>query len=280
MHHYACITFDFDAMSGLVARGLTTPTPVSRGEFGAVALPRILDLLKQYDLKASFFVPGVVIGTYPALCERILAEGHEIGHHGWSHVPPASLSPEKEEEDLVRGIETIRKLTGAAPTGYRSPSWDLSDVTVPLLLKHGFLYESSMMGHDHEPYRIRVGDAVSVDEPMQFGTPTSLIELPISWSLDDFPHFEYLRVGQSVAPGLQNASGVLENWVDDFEYMRRTCEWGILTYTCHPYVIGRGHRMLMLEKLFIALREKGAQFITLEQAARMYDQRQPFTASV
>lgn len=276
--HYACITFDFDAMSGLVARGLTTPTPVSRGEFGAVALPRILDLLKRYEVPASFFIPGVVIGTYPELCHDILHAGHEIGHHGWTHVPPASLSPEQEEDGLIRGIQAIRDLTGAAPRGYRSPSWDLSNVTVDLLLKYEFLYESSMMGNDHDPYRVRQGDVVTVDEPMKFGKQTPLIELPISWTLDDFPHFEYLRVGQSVAPGLQNASGVLENWIDDFEYMRQTCDWGILTYTCHPYVIGRGHRMIMLEKLLKSLREKGAKFITLEQAARLYDQRSPFAA--
>lgn len=276
--HYACISFDFDAMSGLVARGLTTPTPVSRGEFGAVAIPRILELLKRYEIKASFFVPGVVIGTYPKECEQILAAGHEIGHHGWTHVPPANLTPEQEEDGLIRGIEIIRKVTGDAPRGYRSPSWDLSNATVELLLRHGFLYESSMMGNDHEPYRVRQGDVVTVDEPMQFGKTTPLIELPISWTLDDFPHFEYLRVGQSLAPGLQNATGVLENWVNDYEYMRQSCDWGILTYTCHPYVIGRGHRMIMLEKLFKALQEKGASFITLEQAARLYDQRSPFTA--
>src|SRR5690606_10306359 len=122
--HYACITFDFDAMSGLVARGLSTPTPVSRGEFGAVALPRILDLLKRYEVPSSFFVPGVVIGTYPKACEQILAHGHEIGHHGWTHVPPANLTPEQEEEGLIRGTEKIRELTGRAPRGYRSPSWD------------------------------------------------------------------------------------------------------------------------------------------------------------
>lgn len=67
----ACLTFDFDAMSGMVARGLTTPTPISRGEFGAVAVPRILELLKKYDIPSSFFIPGVMIGTYPAVCQRI-----------------------------------------------------------------------------------------------------------------------------------------------------------------------------------------------------------------
>jgi len=272
----ACVTFDFDAMSGLVARGLTSATPVSRGEFGAVALPRILDLMKRFGIRTSFFIPGVVIDTYPALCERIVAEGHEVGHHGWTHVPPANLKPDEEEAGLVRGIERIKQLTGKAPVGYRSPSWDLSADTVRLLLKHGLLYESSMMGHDHEPYRVRTGDKVHLDRGMEFGPASPLIEMPISWSLDDFPHFEFLRLPTSVTPGLMNASGVLENWLADFDYMRRECDWGILTYTCHPYVIGRGHRMLMLERLLEGLADKGATFLSLEAAAREYDARVPF----
>jgi peptidoglycan/xylan/chitin deacetylase (PgdA/CDA1 family) len=270
----ACLTFDFDAMSGLVARGLTTPTPVSRGEFGAVALPRILDLLKKYDIKSSFFIPGVVIGTYPELCERIVKEGHEVGNHGWTHVPPSSLSYEQEEEGLARGNEAVRALTGKNPAGYRSPSWDLGPNTLKLLLKYGFLYESSMMANDHEPYFVREGDVVHLDKPMEFGRPTSLLEMPISWSLDDFPHFEFLRMANSVMPGLMNASAVLENWLDDFEYMKHTCDWGVLTYTCHPYVIGRGHRMLMLERLIVGLVYKGANFMTMEDAAKAYLARQ------
>jgi peptidoglycan/xylan/chitin deacetylase (PgdA/CDA1 family) len=269
----ACLTFDFDAMSGMVARGLTSPTPVSRGEFGAVALPRILDLLKRYGIRSSFFIPGVVIGTYPQLCERIVAEGHEIGNHGWTHVPPASLKPEEEEEGLLKANEIIRQLTGKNPAGYRSPSWDLSPHSLGLLLRHGFLYESSMMGNDHEPYRVRQGDVVHPDRAMEFGKECDLLEMPISWTLDDFPHFEYLRMPTTVTPGLMNASGVLENWLDDFEYMRRTCDWGILTYTCHPFVIGRGHRMLMLERLIEGLIEKGAVFLAMEDAAREYLKR-------
>jgi peptidoglycan/xylan/chitin deacetylase (PgdA/CDA1 family) len=271
----ACVTFDFDAMSGMVARGLTSPTPVSRGEFGAVALPRILDLLARHGIRTSFFIPGVVIGTYPQLCERIVAQGHEVGNHGWTHVPPANLKPEEEEAGLVRANEGIARLTGRKPAGYRSPSWDLSPQTLGLLIKHGFLYESSMMGNDHEPYRARVGDVVRLEEPMAFGKESALIEMPISWSLDDFPHFEFLRLPNSVTPGLMNAGGVLENWLDDFEYMRRTCDWGVLTYTCHPFVIGRGHRMLMLERLIEGLIDKGAVFMTLEDAAREYDARSP-----
>ena len=71
--HTVCLSFDFDAMSGLVARGLTTPTPVSRGEFGAVAVDRILAVLERYGVPASWFVPGTVVKTYPDHCRRIAA---------------------------------------------------------------------------------------------------------------------------------------------------------------------------------------------------------------
>jgi len=130
------------------------------------------------------------------------------------------------------------------------------------------------MANDHEPYFVREGDVVHLDKPMEFGRPTKLLEMPISWSLDDFPHFEFLRMANSVMPGLMNASGVLENWLDDFEYMKQTCDWGVLTYTCHPYVIGRGHRMMMLERLLEGLVDKGADFMTMEDAAKLYLSRQ------
>jgi peptidoglycan-N-acetylglucosamine deacetylase len=269
-----CLTFDFDAMTGLVARGLKSPTPVSRGEFGAVATDRILQLLDRYAIKASWFVPGTVIATYPDHCRRIVDGGHEIGNHGWTHVPPADLAPEKEEEGLLRANESIERLTGKLPAGYRSPSWDLSPVTVDLLLKHDFIYDSSMMGHDYLPYFARRNDVVHDEEPIEFGETTELVEMPISWSLDDFPHFEFLRTPTSLLPGLANARLVLENFVADYDYMTRVMDWGVLTYTFHPYVVGRGHRMMMLERLIHALMERGARFCTMEEAAAAFVKRE------
>ena len=271
--HLVCLTFDFDAMSGMIAKGLKTPTAISRGEFGAVAVDRILPLLAANAIPTTWFIPGTTIKTYPDQCRRIVDAGHEVGNHGWIHVPPADLTPEKEDEGLERANQALFEISAKTTRGYRSPSWDLSPVTVDLLIKHGFLYDSSMMGHDHIPYYARRGDVVSDEEPIEFGDVTSLIEMPISWSLDDFPHFEYLRLPNSVLPGLVNAGHVLENWIHDFEYMKRTEPWGILTYTMHPFVIGRGHRMMTLEGLISALRERGARFVTMEDAALAFRDR-------
>ena len=264
--HIVCLTFDFDVMSGWVARGMTTPTPISRGEFGIVGARRILALLARYDIRASWFVPGVIIETYPEICAKVVEAGHEIGHHGWSHVPPAALSREQEETGLIRGNQAIERLCGKKARGYRSPAWDLSPHTVDLLLAHGFDYDSSMMGDDYTPYRARRGDVAQVDEPFRFGETTRLVEMPISWSLDDYPHFEFVRTREAVLQGLMATGDVLQNWLDDFEYLRGTIDWGVLTYTCHPFVIGRGHRMLMLERLIEGLLCREAVFATMAEA--------------
>jgi peptidoglycan-N-acetylglucosamine deacetylase len=273
--HLVCIGFDFDAVSGFISRGLTTPTPMSRGEFGPVAIPRILDLLKRYEVSATFFVPGHTIETYPRESHLVVDAGHEIGHHGWTHVPPSDMTREQEEEGLVRANENIRKLTGKYASGYRSPSWDLSPHSVELLLKHNFFYESSMMGNDYMPYRVRQDDVVTLDQPMQFGRETPLIELPISWTLDDYPHFEFLRTKTTILQGLMNANSVLDNWINDYAYMQKYVDWGVLSYTFHPFVIGRGHRMLVLEKLLKTLKEGGVEFCTMEAAATAYDKKFP-----
>jgi peptidoglycan/xylan/chitin deacetylase (PgdA/CDA1 family) len=274
--YLVCLTFDFDALSLWIARTMTTPTPISQGEFGAVGAERILALLGKHGIQATWFIPGHTLETYSELCRRIHAAGHEIGHHGYAHEPPVRLSSEQEELVLLRGNEAIRTLTGAYATGYRSPAWDLSPNTVDLLLKHGFRYDSSMMGHDYLPYRARRGDQIPADQPVQFGEPTQLIEMPISWSLDDFPHFEYLWTATHLQQGLMRADDVLANWVDDYRYMAQCTDWGVLTYTFHPQVIGRGHRMLLLERLIQTLKDSGANFTRLDIAAQEFDSRAPF----
>jgi peptidoglycan/xylan/chitin deacetylase (PgdA/CDA1 family) len=273
--HLVCLTFDLDNASGAIARGLTSPTAISRGDFGMVGTERILALLKQHKAPTTWFIPGHTIESYPASVATVHAAGHEIGNHGWTHRVPSTLSREEEERELVRGNAAIRKLTGRNPRGYRSPAWDLSPHSLELLLKHGFLYDSSLMGHDYLPYQARENDVVALQEPIRYGPDSELVEMPISWSLDDYMVFEFYRYDSVVLPGLKNAGLVLENWLDDFRYMRREYDWGVLTYTFHPHVIGRGHRMIMLEKLIKELRRMGAKFVTMEQAVAEYRKKFP-----
>jgi peptidoglycan/xylan/chitin deacetylase (PgdA/CDA1 family) len=272
--HIVCITFDFDAISGFVARGSPTPTPVSRGEFGPrVAAPRLLALMKKHRIQSSWYVPGHTIETFPDAVKSVVDAGHEIGHHGWKHVSPAGLSLEEEEAELVRGNEAIKRISGQYARGYRSAGWDLSPHSVGFFLKHGFTYDSSMMGNDYMPYYARQGDVIQLDQPAQRGAVTSLVEMPISWTTDDAPHFEYMRTGNAVRPGLMNAALVLENWLNDFSYMKKAVDWGVLTFTFHPFISGRGHRIMMLERLIKQLKQNGAVFQRVDETVQEFRRR-------
>ena len=174
---------------------------ISRGDFGMVGTERLLALLAKFAIPATWFIPGHTIESYPASATAVHEAGHEIGHHGWTHRPPASLGREDEERELVRGNEAIKALTGRNARGYRSPSWDLSEHSIALLLKHGFIYDSSLMGHDYLPYQARDGDVAELQAPMRFGPDTALVEMPISWSLDDYPVFEFSQHAERRAAG-------------------------------------------------------------------------------
>jgi peptidoglycan/xylan/chitin deacetylase (PgdA/CDA1 family) len=263
-----CLSFDFDAISLWIGpMGAKSPSMISRGEFGAVGLIRILRLLEREAIPATFFVTGHTAETYPTQTRAIAEAGHEIGHHGYLHENPIDLSLEDEERVLLRGLAALDAVTGVRPVGYRSPSWDNSPNTIDLLLKYGFRYESSLMADDFTPYWARTGDVIDPDGPYRFGQTADLVELPVSWLLDDFPHFEYIRLPNRVSPGLSAASKVEEIWRDEFDFMMRDVPGGVFTLTMHPQVIGRGHRVLMLERLITHFRESGAQFSTLSAAA-------------
>lgn len=260
-----CLSFDFDQMSSRIFRGELTPTPLSRGEYGArVGMPRVLDLLARHAIPATFFVPGHSADTYPDLVTQTVAAGHELGHHGWLHEVPATLTEEQEREVLVRGIESLRRISGVAPVGYRSPSWDLSPHSIRLLREFGFRYESSLMADDFHPYWCREGDVPHRDRAYEFGSETEIVEMPISWLLDDHPHFEYDARTRS---GMHPASRVEEIWRDEFDYMTDHVPDGIYTLTMHPQVIGRGYRMAMLERLVRHMQERGACFRLMAEVA-------------
>jgi len=210
--------------------------------------------------------------------KRVADAGHEIAHHGWTHRPPASLPKEKEEEELVRGNEAIRRISGQYARGYRSPSWDLSPYSVDLMLKYRFKYDSSMMGDDYTPYYARQGDVLELKSAARWGRHTDLVEMPIHWSTDDSPHFEYVKTEHSLRQGLQNANNVYDNWINDFVYMRQSVDWGVLTYTCHPFIIGRGHRIMMLERLIETMKEQGAVFQRVDATVEEFRQRVPLSA--
>jgi peptidoglycan/xylan/chitin deacetylase (PgdA/CDA1 family) len=266
-----CLTFDFDAISlWLGPFKATSPSMISRGEFGVVGAKRILNLLSRFQIQATWFVPGHTADTFPEAVEEIHARGHEIGHHGYCHENPVLLSEGQEREILEKGLVALEKVTGERPIGYRSPSWDMSANTIRLLLEYGFKYDSSLMGSDFQPYWCRQGDHFDLVSPYKFGESVDLVEMPVTWGLDDFPAFEYVSLPNKLYPGLRSPDNVFPIWMGDFDYLRHHEPDGVFILTMHPQVIGRGHRMLFLERLLEYMSENGARYKKMDDVVRAW----------
>ena len=240
------LTFDHDSISDGVRRG-ESPVKMSHAEFGVrVGAPRILELLAARGIASTWFVPGHTLETFPDSTAAILAGGHEIGCHGWFHEDAATLAVDEERELVERCAAAVERVTGARPPGWRAPYWSLGPRSLELVEAAGFAYDSSLMADDYRLYRVRQGDRHSVTEGSRFGREGSLVEVPVSWALDDGPHFE--PASESGRDGLSAPSKVLEIWTEELHYAHAHAPGGLLTVTMHPECIGRGHRMAMLER--------------------------------
>lgn len=195
--------------------------------------------------------------THQELVRRVHSLGHEVAHHGYLHEPPATCTPEQEEEVLDKGTAILAGITGQRPLGYRSPSWELSERSLPLLAGKGFLYDSSLMGDD-APYWVEAGQG------------KRLVEVPVHWQWDDVPYFAFAPAAGIRGP-MQGPQAVYETWSAGFDGVYR---WGrAFCLTMHPQVIGRPDRLLMLERLVRHMRSfRDVAFLRCIDAARMWEQ--------
>ena len=261
-----CLTFDVDAdvswRNVLRRHKIERDNPVvlSQGQYEPrAAVPRVLRLLEKYDLKAGFFIPGEVAQKYPETVREIARRGHEIGHHGYSHRNPATLSLSEEKNELEQGMDILEELTKKKPTGYRAPAADLSENTLSLLAEYGLVYDSSLMGAD-VPYLVRAKEK-------------EIVELPIKWILDDWVFF-----GFNYFPPLEYQSGieshrtVFEIWRDEFEAVYEEGLYYMLI--THPQITGIPSRAKMLEKLIQFIKsKKDVWFATPSEIAKFWREK-------
>lgn len=263
-----CLTFDVDGFGiWLSTFRQVSPTPLSRGEFGAtIGLSRVLDLLARRGVKATFFVPAHTARSFPEQARKIVAAGHEIAAHGLIHESPVGLQPEEERRLLLGSLDALESITGVRPVGYRSPAWDLSENTIAILEDAGLFYDSSMMSGDYKPFFARKGDLLS-EAGYQFGVESAVLEFPVAWELDDFPYFQFLS--RPLNPGLRLTSDVEALWKGEFDEAH--LEHGVFTLTCHPEIIGRAPRIRMLERLIEHMQSQdGVFFKTMFEAAAAF----------
>lgn len=267
---YVCLSFDFDGPSLWMQRGMTGASSVSRGEFGAVAVPRILRLLGRRNISCTFFIPGHTLETYPDVCRMIVDSGCEIGLHGYAHEYNPATDADRERWAMTRSAELIERLTRTPPIGYRAPSGDLTEQTVSLLVELGVSYDSSLMGHDYQPYWVRKGDELPDDGPAKWGPNVNVVEIPFSWTLDDYVYLEFVAFRRMLMPGLRRPDEMFANFRDDIEWMTREVKHGVTTIVFHPQVIGRGHRLLAFERWLDSLEELGTTYVRMDQVAAAF----------
>ncbi|BCJ87038.1 polysaccharide deacetylase family protein [Effusibacillus dendaii] len=100
--------------------------------------PKILEILHQKHVKATFFVVGMTAKRHPSVLKRIVKEGHSLGNHGWGHARIPKLTDDRIVQELTKAEDTIESITGLRPDIYRPPYGDLTAANVGLLHQLGF----------------------------------------------------------------------------------------------------------------------------------------------
>jgi peptidoglycan/xylan/chitin deacetylase (PgdA/CDA1 family) len=248
------ISFDADHETPAMRDGKTSPGVLAQGTYGSrAAVPRILGMLKDREIPATFFIPAVSALLHPDEVRQYVEHGHEVALHGWIHERNLLLPAAAERDLAFRAADVLEKLTGARPAGVRTPSWDFSPHTLGVIRELGLLYDSSLMADD-EPYEL-----------LERGEPTGIVELPVDWIRDDAAYFlmdRYTALRPYTPP--RDVVGI---WREEFlgAYENR----GVFQLTMHPHVIGHRSRLRVLTELLdeIAAHDD-LWYATHEQIAR------------
>jgi peptidoglycan/xylan/chitin deacetylase (PgdA/CDA1 family) len=236
----ASFTFDVDAESAVLSASPGSEARagiMSHQSYGPlVGVPRILGILERHGVTATFFVPGYTAERYPRVVRDIVEAGHEVAHHGYLHEPLADVDAETEAGYLDRGLETLERVAGVCPVGYRAPMWEPTWNTPRLLAERGFLYDSSLMDAD-VPYELTVSGVRGV---------SSVVEIPIQWALDDWEQYCFLP-GISGEGLIESPTKAEEIWTLELDALRDV--GGCFVLTNHPFLTGRPSRAAVLDRV-------------------------------
>jgi peptidoglycan-N-acetylglucosamine deacetylase len=251
----AVLSFDVDAEAAILAHGRRYAghaMVMTHQAYGPrVGVPRLLELLGEYEITGTFFFPGLTADRYPDVVERVVAAGHEVGHHSYSHHSPVDLSESGERQDFERALAALDRV-GVKPKGHRAAMWEASWNTPALVAEYGLEYDSSLMDSDR-PYRLRTGSG-------------TIAELPPHWSLDDWEQYAFLP-RPNIGGIIESPHKVVEQWRAELDAMRR--HGCLFMLTCHPFLSGRPSRVEALRTLVEHALDAGdVEFATGAEVAR------------
>jgi peptidoglycan-N-acetylglucosamine deacetylase len=236
------LSFDSDHETGELREAGESIGRLSQGQYGnRRGVPRILSVLKSHDVKATFFVPAVAALLYPDEQRQVVAEGHEVGIHGWIHERNSVLPLEAERDLQMRSSDVLERVTGVRPVGIRTPSWDFSPNTLAITREMGLIYDSSLMADD------------DCYELVMDGENTGVVEFPVEWIRDDAVYFNMNRF--TAHRPYTPPSAVFEIFRKEFDGAYR--EGGVFQLTMHPHIIGHRSRIWILDELIRYIRSHG-----------------------
>ncbi|OUN16356.1 polysaccharide deacetylase [Gemmiger sp. An87] len=249
--------FDLDAETMWTTRGDGNAdhiTNLSRGAYGPVqGVPRLLAMLDDFGLKATFFVPGVVADQYPQVVKEIAARGHEIGFHGYYHEEFSTTTRAQEQATMERCEALIRDLTGQQMVSHRAPGGVIHDYTVDLLVERGYIASSNWRDSDG-PFLHSVN-----------GRPVPLVEVPKDSIFDDTA-YDFYTDSAPERYELKSPAQMLEIWKEEFDFLAD--EGRMINFVLHPQFIGRASRVQMLRTLIGYMISRGAWIDTNAAVAR------------
>jgi peptidoglycan/xylan/chitin deacetylase (PgdA/CDA1 family) len=212
-----CLTFDVDGVYGEANYQDPTNTyMISQTDYDPAGTLRILEILADYDVQATFCWVGKVAEERPDLVERAVADGHEIALHTWTHRYLNQLSDDEQLEDFERTFDAIRRISGQVPRGHKTGGWRYNESTHRIAQQLGLTWVMDIPN----------GDLPVIMRPDPTRQP--IVNLPPAFHYDDYSFF----VDKMTTP-----QAAFEFWRDDLDVLR--AEGGVMGLTLHPFVSGR-----------------------------------------
>ncbi|WP_434611271.1 polysaccharide deacetylase family protein [Pseudomonas sp. R1-7] len=244
---YRCavvLTVDYNDIHGILTQA---PEVAGRDKTLSVwrygtqrGVERLLGLFKELGVPSSWFVPGIVAEENPGHIQAILADGHEIACAGYRHQDYDTLDLVAQNNDIAKGCETLARLTGQRPVGFRIPAGNGAPGFIEALKHQGIRWSSSWRGDDL---------------PFAHPTASSVIEVPLHYELEDEPYFAF-NLSPAVPPAqsrIASYSHTLGNLQMDFAGFHRFGLCYVLRL--HPEIIATPGRIGVLRELIKGIRE-------------------------
>lgn len=211
---------------------------ISIGKFGPKkGAARVLDILKEFDLKSTWFIPAEIVEKYPDLIAEIADNGHEIGHHGYDHTGEYGKTVEEQVERIEQCQDIFMKYIGKKAVGLR-PTGDLLPETLKwVYTEGGFLYSSAgISGEACDFYSIGNEKTRAVNIPCRDEQMDDYVQTVLN---------SYPRVLEGM-PRIAPYENAYANWVREIEGMIRYGNSGSTAF--HPQIAGTPGRAVMFAR--------------------------------